>query len=127
MERAGTDGMLIFDELDNRFYLNEHDGISAQRNIEQNEIIMVNGIAVKKNSIADSCTAYVNNYKFATLHTISKRDYQYYIIALGFCSLIRKTTEDANVSLEYDKVGNIIFRFIKPVAVGEEILYKDSE
>lgn len=117
--------MLIFDELDDRFF--EKDGVFAQRNISENEIILINGIAIKKNSIADTCTEYLNHLKFATIYSPSKRDYEYFIIPLGFAASIRTCDDNPNVSLEYDDNGNIIFRFIKNVAIGEEIFYKDSD
>jgi hypothetical protein len=115
--------MLIFDELDDRFY--ENNGVFAQREIAENEVILISGIAVKKNSIADSCTEFLNHLKFATMYSASKRDYEYFLIPLGFSAAI-KSSDQPNVSLEYDNVGNIIFRFIRNVAIGEEILYKDE-
>jgi hypothetical protein len=118
---------MIFHEQDDRFYIGQSTiknagfGLFCSINIEQNDYLIIKGIKVAKNSVADLCTHYCNKYKFSP-----SVDDPYNIIPLGFAGMVNHAIkkEDQNVMmawLEAD-VKSMIWLFTKPVAKGEEIL-----
>lgn len=116
--------MILYDDLDDRFYINE--GIVyAQTTIPKDTVIPIQGICVRKDSVADQCTEYLDDYKFATLFNYDINDYEYYIICLGYPALFTAvgSETDANVSLEYDENENVILKVLRDIKENEEIMF----
>ena len=117
--------MILFDDLDDRFYLHDYI-VYAQRFIPKDTIIPIQGIAVKKGSAADNCTAYLDDYKFATLYNYDLEDYEYYIICLGYPALFTQLTQESEhvgFSLEYDENENAILKSLRDINENEEIFF----
>ena len=116
---------MIFHELDDRFYIapskipNAGLGLFPLVDIQQNDYLIIKGIKVLKNSIADQCTHYFNKYKFSP-----SIEAPYNIIPLGFAAMVNADKENQNVMmawLEAD-VKSMIWLFTKTVKKDEEIL-----
>ena len=99
--------------------------VYAAVQIPKDTIIPIEGIAVRKNSTADICTAYLDDYKFATLFNYDTEDYEYYIISLGYPALFTETdsVSKACFSLEYDERENVILKSLRDIDANEEIFY----
>ena len=107
--------MILFDDLDDRFYLHDYI-VYAQRFIPKDTIIPIQGIAVKKGSAADKCTAYLDDYKFATLYNYDLEDYEYYIICLGYPALFTQLTQESEhvkIILLNSNLPNLIHNCLK--------------
>ena len=133
--------MIIFDENDDRFYIRESNiknagkGLFAKRRIKKDEYLPITGVMVKRQSIADQCTHYMNSYKFAAnVKTKGKMvDIgDYLIVPLGFASMVNhcNTPEMQNVEIRYfgdqypqksQHQGKAIYWFLRDVEQDEEI------
>ena len=116
--------MILYNDLDDRFYLQQNI-VYAQKFIPKDTIIPIEGIAVQKGSTADVCTAYLDDYKFATLFNYDLQDYEYYIICLGYPALFTElnNAEKACFSLEYDENENVILKSLRDIQENEEIFF----
>lgn len=126
--------MIIIEENDNRFYLkkstqpNAGSGVFAARDLKKGDFLVVKGVMVKKNSIADKCTAYANNYKFAAAHD---GEYDTHVIPIGFGGMVNHANELKNQNaeikyLDHRKIGveggNVVYSFLRDINKDEEIL-----
>ena len=120
--------MIIFNDLDDRFYVYEEMAF-AQKSILKDTIIPIEGMAVQTGSAADVCTRYLDDYKFATDFNYETDSYNYHIICLGYPALFVQVEkiEDANMSLEYDENENIIFKALRDIQENEQLLYVGEE
>jgi len=114
---------MIIEEKDKRFYLkdslieNAGMGVFASTDINEGEILEVIGFKVEKDSLADICTRYANDYKFAL------PDPKFYIVPTGFAGMVNHTDDKnlQNVEIRYAK-DSTIYYFIKKVKKDQEIL-----
>ncbi len=125
--------MYTYEETDTRFYIAESTlpnagyGCFAKEFIKAGEWLEVSGIYVKTGSIADECTHYAKRYKFAGSPERNAK-----IVPMGFAGLVNHTDDPnlQNCQLEYNRSlmkrsqhsGQVIYRFIRDVITGEEIL-----
>lgn len=118
------------EEKDNRFYVDKSTvpfagkGLFASRDIKEGEQLEVVGVVVEKGSQADMCTQYADAFKFATTQLASRT---LHILPMGFAAMVNHANkkEDQNVEIRYvSKEGktSCVYHFIKPVAMGEEVL-----
>lgn len=125
---------LRYDENDNRFYISESTikgagkGLFARHKISKGEKIDISGVVVEKNSYADKCTTYANNYKFA-LDVIQLGNGELVagnkmVIPLGFSGMVNHMDEESKRNVQIESMGNesIAYVFLRDVAKDEEIL-----
>ena len=139
--------MIFFEETDTRFYiknssiLNANKGLYAKEKIIKGDYLEISGVLIKRQSVADLCTHYANNYKFAAKvkrYADGKIDIgENIIIPLGYAGIVNHTDkkENQNVEIRYMKrtkknenSDDAIYYFLKDVEKDEEILgnYGDS-
>lgn len=122
--------MILVQENDDRFYVDESTqpgagkGLFASKSIKKGEDLEVVGVAVEMGSAADFCTAYADSYKFAADYSDS---YTRHIIPMGYAGMVNHANDekDRNVEIKYVKKNGVIvcvYRFLRDVAEGEEIL-----
>jgi len=125
---------LRYDENDNRFYISDSTiksagkGLFARHKISKGEKIDISGVVVEKNSYADKCTTYANNYKFA-LDVIQLGNGELVagnkmVIPLGFSGMVNHMDEESKRNVQIESMGNesIAYVFLRDVAKDEEIL-----
>ncbi len=125
--------MILIEETDTRFYLDESTienaglGVFAKEPIKAGAVIEIIGVAVKYGTAADQCTAYANSYKFSA----SAKNPDRTIIPVGYGGMVNHTNDldQQNVHLEHRKnrkshphAGQAIYSFFRNVSPGEEIL-----
>ena len=116
--------MIQIKEDDERFRLDKSTiedagvGVFANKFINKGEKLNVKGIIVEKNSTADICTHYANDYKFEFY------DCNKYLIPTGFAGIVNHTDdqEKQNVEIRRIEKESLFYEFIKDVKQGEEIL-----
>jgi SET domain-containing protein len=126
--------MILVEEKDERFYIKESTienaglGVFAKQDIKKDSYLEIIGVMVNVNSVADKCTDYAKNYKFAA--NFSDK-FDRHIIPMGFGGIINHTENPnfQNVELRYIKhtssnnaAGSAVYYFIKDVKANEEIL-----
>ena len=133
--------MMIFEEEDDRFYIdnstmkNAGKGLFASRKINKNEFLSITGVMVKRGSTADLCTYHFNSYKFAA-SVKRKGDLieigDYFIVPLGLSGIINHTDDTKKQAVQIQYVGNehpqksphagkAVYWFLRDVEKGEEI------
>ena len=126
--------MIVIEEKDKRFYLQESKikdagmGVFAAQDIKKDDYLEIIGIMLDVDSIADKCTQYAKRYKFAA-NFAGKFDR--HIIPMGFGAIINHTEnpELQNAELRYIKhnsinpaAGSAVYYFIKDIKKDEEVL-----
>jgi len=126
--------MIFVEEKDKRFYLAPSKikdagmGVFASEDISKESFLEILGIMVDVGSVADNCTEYAKNYKFAANFADK---YDRHIIPVGFGAIVNHTDdkEFQNVELRYIKhssqnpaAGAAVYYFTKDVKKDEEIL-----
>jgi len=125
--------MYTYEEEDTRFYIDQSTlpnagyGCFAKEFIKKSDWLEVSGVYVKTGSIADECTHYAMRYKFAGSPELNAK-----IIPMGFAGLVNHTDDPnlQNCQLEFSKSlvkrsdhsGQVVYKFIRDVMPGEEIL-----
>ena len=77
------------EESDKRFYIQESSvpnagrGVFAKTDIEKGSHLEIVGVLVKAGSISNTCTAYANDYKFASSPSMES-----YIVPTGFGGMV---------------------------------------
>lgn len=126
--------MTIVDEEDKRFYIapstipGAGNGLFAKELIRRGDYLEVIGVMVKAGSMADQCTHYANEYKFAA----REKNPTCYIVPLGYAGIVNHTDDQhrQNVTLSYDKgrakqsihANEVAYKAIRDIYPGEEIL-----
>ena len=125
---------LRYDENDNRFYINDSTikgagkGLFARHEIKKGDKIDITGVIVEKDSYADKCTAYANQYKFAVnVIRLGNGDVvtgNKMVIPLGFSGMVNHMDDESkrNVQIEYMGDEKIAYVFLRDVNKDEEIL-----
>jgi len=131
--------MILVKENDDRFYIKKSNipdaglGVFASKDISKGEFIEIIGVMVEKDSVADLCTHYSNNYKFAANF---QEKFDKHIIPMGFGAIINHTDNKdfQNAELRYEKRplinpsgGTAIYYFIKDIKKDEEVLANYGE
>lgn len=125
--------MIEYTEYDKRFYLAESTipdaglGVFAARPIKKGEHLAITGVKVKRNSIADKCTHYANDYKFALQYG---PNYTHLVIPMGFSAIVNhgdKETRNCDLTMLIDRKNKkrhekLVYYFIRDVKKDEEIL-----
>lgn len=122
--------MIEIKEDDKRFYISESTqpgagrGLFAAVDIEKGESLEVIGVMVERDSLADQCTSFANDYKFAADYADSFRKH---IIPFGYGGIVNhaNSPSDQNVEIRYVKKGSsdaCVYHFKRDVRKGEEIL-----
>jgi hypothetical protein len=126
--------MILIEENDERFYLKKSTqpnaglGVFASKDLKKGDFIEIIGVMVKKNSIADVCTSYANNYKFAAAYD---NEYDMHIVPMGFGGMVNHANnkEEQNAEIKYiehkiinSAAGKAVYYFIKDIKKDEEIL-----
>jgi hypothetical protein len=123
--------MIVVEETDKRFYLKESTikaagmGVFAKESLKKGDYLEIIGVAVKVDSIANQCTAFAANYKFAA----KAADYDRLIIPMGYGGMVNHTDgQGQNAQIEYKKglksshAGQAAYVFTRDIEAGEEIL-----
>lgn len=139
--------MIFYEETDSRFYiknstiLEANKGLFAKEKILKGDYLEISGVLVKRQSAADLCTHYANNYKFAARVKRSadgKVDIgENLIVPLGYAGIVNHASkkEDQNVEIRYMKrtkknenSDDAVYYFLRDVEKDEEVLgnYGDS-
>ena len=133
--------MITITENDNRFYVRESTlpdaglGLFARVKIPKGSFIEIIGVMVKRGSVADQCTRFAENYKFAA------SDKDYCLIPMGYGGMVNhaNTKEQQNVVIKNVKAkvpnkkikelrgilsftGEAVYYFTRDVEPDEEIL-----
>lgn len=132
--------MMIFEEEDDRFYIekstlkNAGKGLFAARKISAGEFLPITGILVKRGGIADQCTYFFNAYKFAA--SVKRRGDlvdmgEYSIVPLGYAGIVNHDDQRQNVEIRYcgdeypqksPHAGKAVYWFLRDVDKDEEII-----
>jgi len=132
----------LVEETDNRFCIKESSilnagyGLFANQDLKKDDHLEIIGIRVKKGSIADQCTHYANKYKFAAQGKITKGIKEIdpnsdLIVPLGYGGIVNHAPnpELQNAEIWYNRgskrnqsAGQAVYRFIRDISEGEEIL-----
>lgn len=139
--------MIFFEETDNRFYIKDstisgaNKGLFANEKIRKGDYLEISGVLVKRQSVADICTQYANNYKFAARvkrYADGKVDIgDNLIVPLGYAGIVNhaKDKESQNVEIRYIKrtkknenSDDAVYYFLRDVEKDEEVIgnYGDS-
>ena len=125
---------LRYDENDDRFYIKESTikgagkGLFARRSIKKGDHIEISGVIVERDSYADKCTTFANQYKFALdVIKLGSGDIvtgNKMVIPLGFSGMVNHMDEEAKRNVQIEYMGNecIAYVFLRDVAKDEEIL-----
>ena len=123
-----------YSENDDRFYIKDSTiegagrGVFARRKISKGERLDVDGVLVERDSAADSCTAYVNAYKFAaTVVHLACGGFdsgKFLILPTGFGGMVNHTNNETlqNVGIVYLESYEIAYEFLRDVEQHEEVL-----
>jgi SET domain-containing protein len=117
-------------EDDKRFYISKSTqpgagrGLFAAVDIKKGDNLEVIGVMVERNSMADQCTSFANDYKFAADYADS---FKKHIVPFGYGGIVNHANNpsDQNVEIRYIKKGpedTCVYHFIRNVVKGEEIL-----
>ncbi len=125
--------MYIVEETDLRFKIkpstipNAGHGCFAITDLKKGDYLEVIGVYVPVNGVAGICTNYANRYKFMGSE---KKDM--HIVPMGFAGMVNHTEDKAlqNVELEFvrglskrnQNAGQVIYRFLRDIKAGEELL-----
>lgn len=139
--------MIFYEEKDTRFYIKEstileaNKGLFAKEKIYKGDFLEISGVLVKRESIADLCTHYANNYKFAArVKRLANGKIDIgdnVIVPLGYAGIVNHAKDKAsqNVEIRYIKrtkknenSDDAVYYFLRDVDKDEEILgnYGDS-
>ena len=125
--------MMFVEEKDARFYLDKSTinnagiGVFAAEDIKKGDFLEILGVMVQKNSIADKCTAYANNYKFEATYNNADR----YVVPLGYGGMINHIDdkEKQNAIITHFRrnpdnfsSGCLVYYFTRDIKKDEEIL-----
>jgi hypothetical protein len=105
--------------------------------LKKDGFLEIIGVLVKRNSVADSCTAYANNYKFGC----KEGDDIWHLVPMGYAAIINhantKTQQNCEIKNVRAKVSNkkiksnkdffaysgeAVYRFIRDIDKDEELL-----
>lgn len=126
--------MMLIEEKDKRFHVKESTienagmGVFASEDIKKDSYLEIIGVMVNVDSVADQCTNFAKDYKFAAQY---EDKYTRHIIPMGYAAIINHATEKQyqNVEIRYINKNNnnpaassAVYYFIKDVKKGEEIL-----
>jgi hypothetical protein len=126
--------MILIQENDDRFYLSKSTqpnagmGVFAHKDLKAGDFVEIIGVMVKKHSIADLCTSYANNYKFAAAYA---GEYDTHIIPMGFGGMINHANDPENQNAEIKYIdhkiinsagGHAVYCFTRDIKKDEEIL-----
>lgn len=125
--------MHIVEETDLRFELkqstiaNAGTGCFAIADLKKGDHIEVIGVYVSATGLASKCTGYANRYKF-----MGSEKKNMHIVPMGFAGMINHTEDTAlqnvelkhipNLSKRSVHAGQVVYRFIRDIASGEELL-----
>lgn len=125
--------MILVEEKDDRFYLANSTikkagvGVFASVDLKKDDFLEIIGAMVKKNSIADKCTSYANNYKFEARYENADR----YVVPMGYAGMVNHTDdkEKQNAIITHlkrtpnnESSGGLVYLFTKDINKNEEIL-----
>jgi hypothetical protein len=96
--------MIIIQETDNRFYIDESKlpnaglGCFAKVKIEKGDYLEIIGVLVENAGISDKCTHYGSRYKFAAE---PEKEFKHSLIPMGYAAIVNQANnkEDQNVSI----------------------------
>lgn len=122
--------MIEIKEEDKRFYVSKSTqpgagrGLFASTRIRKGDDLEVIGVLVERGSVADLCSSYADEYKFAADYSDS---FKKHIIPLGYGGIVNHANNkrDQNVEIRYVKRGSeeiCIYHFIRDVEKDEEVL-----
>lgn len=122
--------MISIEEKDKRFRIAESGqpgagrGLFATVDIKKGDYLEVIGVEVDRGSIADVCTSFADNYKFASDYADS---FNKHIIPMGYGGIVNHANDasDQNVEIKYLRKGPksiCVYSFLRDVRKGEEIL-----
>ena len=133
--------MILVKETDERFYLaksklpNAGTGVFAKVSLEKGDWLEIIGAQVEVGSLADKCTAYGKNYKFAASGSIKNGerviDHTRLVIPMGFGGMVNHAPNRGmqNVEIGYlqkptrnPAAGKAVYYFLRNIAKNEEIL-----
>jgi SET domain-containing protein len=128
--------MILIEENDNRFYVDlsiiegAGYGLFAAEPLQAGDCLEIIGVQVKINSIADKCTHYAFQYKFAA----TNKDPDRCIVPMGLAAMINHSDKpNAEIcSIKSPKKnansGQMVYRMLRPIQKDEEILacYSDD-
>ena len=125
--------MHLIEETDARFEArpstipNAGLGLFAREPIRQGDCLEVLGVLVRRDSVADLCTAYASRYKFDARPGKSER----VILPVGWAALANcaRTPAEANATIAYDAgrqpqsehASGLVLRFARDFEAGEEV------
>jgi SET domain-containing protein len=114
---------MVIRETDERFYVGESGipgagwGLFARRDLPAGERLAVIGVLVERDSLADACTRYADEYKLRVGDHLL-------LIPCGFAAL---ANHSAQPNLEKVVEGESLFlRLTRDVAAGEELCFAYS-
>ncbi len=133
--------MILVKETDERFYLaksklpNAGTGVFAKTPLEKDDWLEIIGAQVEVGSLADKCTTYGKNYKFAASGSIKGGerviDHTRLIVPMGFGGMINHAPNQKmqNVEIRYlqkpsrnPAASKAVYHFLRDIAKDEEIL-----
>lgn len=133
--------MILVQETDERFYLakstvpNAGTGVFSKVPLQKGDWLEIIGAQVEVGSLADKCTTYAKNYKFAATGSIKKGkkviDHTRLIVPMGFGGMVNHapSREIQNAEIGYlqkptrnSAAGKAVYYFLRNIAKDEEIL-----
>ncbi len=91
--------MMLVEEKDKRFYIKKSNikdagmGVFASEDIKKGSYLEIIGVMVNVDSVADQCTNFAKDYKFAAQY---EDKYTRHIIPMGYAAIINHATEEKN-------------------------------
>jgi hypothetical protein len=127
--------MILVEETDKRFYLapsrlpDGGTGVFAAVPLKKGEWMEIVGVMVECAAVANRCTAYAHDYKFAS----RIKDNDRYIVPMGFAGMVNHAVNGVgmNMKLEYlrgvtpknPNAGSAVLMVTRDVAKDEELLH----
>jgi SET domain-containing protein len=122
--------MIEIEEKDDRFYVSQSTqpgagrGLFASKRIKKGDDLEVIGVLVDRGSVADLCSSYADEYKFAADYADS---FKKHIIPMGYGGIVNHANNkrDQNVEIRYVKREGeeiCVYHFIRDVEKNEEVL-----
>ena len=115
---------MIIAESDPRFYVADSAipgagrGLFAGVPLAAGDELRVVGVVIPADTTSDECTRYADEYKFRVGDSL--------LIPVGYGGMVNHSSEAPN--MEKVLVGTALFlRTLRPIAVGEELLFRYSE
>ena len=126
--------MILIEETDKRFYIAESKipkagkGVFAKEPLKAGDYLEIIGVYVQRDSVVDTCTNYARSYKFGAKPGL---DFTRYVMPMGYAAIINHAPNESVQNCRIDahkgskrnpNAGTLVYRFIRDIAVDEEVL-----